>query len=360
LSVLLVQSILHGYQVAWSDTTGLRWTIYSFAALLKVALLAQFAPEIVTNPTAIFRVAAHAAAVNSGLAFAQILYPELTRLIDTQIVILSDDAQLASLDIIRPRGLSSFGGASLSAYLATLLSLLWISSISSTIRPQLLDYPVSIVLFAGVIASGRTGIAIVLVGTLFLLLQLLQNASVRRFLSIGILLTSFAVITSLGIAALTLSSTDTIEAGLSRAFEAVVRYESEGQVRISSLDGVVDQLEAVNELPRDATALLLGTGNYGRSDVNQYVASDSGYVRLAFGAGLIGTILWMSVSLAAPLKALGRIQSPRIAPAFLLLTCILINIKEPFLLGSPGFGFLLACFLLAPVAQRSLPNTASK
>lgn len=351
LSALIAQSLLHAFQLDWADTTGLRWSVYSVAALLKVAILCQLEPTLVGDSCKLLRIAAQAAIANTAIVVAQIILPELTDVIDRRILILSDDVDLRSLDRIRPRGLSSFGGASLSAYLATLLSLLWITIFSSNTPPRLSDYFTSVILFVGVLASGRTGLLIILLGGVFVVISALRLASVRRFASLGALLASLVAVTTLGISALTLSSTETIEAGLNRTFEYIVRYESEGEVRVSSLDGVIEQFEAARDLPGDLTSILFGTGNYGRVVENQYLASDSGFLRLTFGSGIIGLAVWLFVSLAPPLKALGPIRQLRWGPAFLILTCIAINIKEPFILASPGFGLLLAAYLLEPYSR---------
>ena len=105
-------------------------------------------------------------------------------------------------------------------------------------------------------------------------------------------------------------------------------------------------------LPTDVSTLLIGEGTLGR-DAFQYLASDVGYVRILFAAGLLGSTLLLAPFAGAILIAL-RAWSPdrRLAATTLvtLLATLLLHMKEIALLTRNQWSvqaILICCCLAA-------------
>jgi hypothetical protein len=133
---------------------------------------------------------------------------------------------------------------------------------------------------------------------------------------------------------------------LARAGEVLVAFTSPGE------SGTVRAVSAMYLMPTEVTALLVGEGTLGR-DAFQYLASDVGYVRILFAAGLLGSALLLAPFAGAIVIAL-RAWGPdrRLAATTLvtLLATLLLHMKEIALLTRNQWSvqaILICCCLAA-------------
>jgi hypothetical protein len=137
---------------------------------------------------------------------------------------------------------------------------------------------------------------------------------------------------------------------LAHAGEVLVAFTSPGE------SGTVRAVQAMYLMPTDVTSLLVGEGTLGR-DAFQYLASDVGYVRILFAAGLLGSMLLLAPFVGAIVIAF-RAWGPdrRLAATTLvcLLATLLLHMKEVALLTRNQWSVqaILICCCLAAADDR--------
>ena len=133
---------------------------------------------------------------------------------------------------------------------------------------------------------------------------------------------------------------------IARAGEVLVAFTAPGE------SGTVRAVQKMYLLPTDVSTLLVGEGTLGR-DAFQYLASDVGYVRILFAAGLLGSALLLAPFAGAIVIALRAWSSDRRLAATTLVTLLatlLLHMKEIALLTRNQWSvqaILICCCLAA-------------
>jgi hypothetical protein len=267
--------------------------------------------------------------------------------------------------LYRSPGLTSGGGDGLSVMQATALVLgfyYFISIKKRVLLPSvLLHLTFFILLFVSILLSARTGLVVLSLGLFLLatrhLVLMFYNRKVSRHTTIkfSALLVTFSV----SIPALYLGFMDSDYIRFAnRAFELYINLSEHGQVGTSSTDNF---FKTMFFLPTSEMQLFFGDGNFGRDKELGFIPSDIGYVRVWFGGGLLGVILfYIPFVLIAGYFAKRAILTSLFFPlVFISSALLLVNVKVYHLYGT-SMGFNLFLLVVATMSSKgSIGRTKS-
>jgi hypothetical protein len=220
--------------------------------------------------------------------------------------------------LVRVNGFSSSGGAVLSVIIALVMVLYFTEKVKHTT----IDYFLLIVNFFAILIVGRTGLIVLLISILFFLL----NGKIKN-IKIFIL---FAITTILFIINFDFfEQSPYLQQTFYRAFEFIVKYQNNGAFGTSSTDKLLGEMFF---LPSD-DFILWGNGNFGRKSGLQSIESDIMYVRVIFGAGVIGLFFALMPFFVIFILFLNKNYIFR----FVLTLTFLLNFKEFFYFGTTGY-----------------------
>lgn len=297
-----------------------------------------------------------AAAINSAFIIVQLLWPNALAGMSRLLVQQSDVDAMFNLETLRPRGISGYGGATLSAVLAMMVTLDWIFAPHTTWRARFGLALRSMLSFAGIAIVGRTGFFLLLLGLVCMAAVALYNRSrplAMKAASMVSLAVSVFVLLFLGVL---VTSNEQLERAGKRAFEFVFRYDREGRLVTNS----TETLFAEHLFLPDNADLILGDGNFGRNPKLPGIPSDSGYVRMISGCGILGCAAWLLLTLRGVEVMRKSRNAEVIAFAFFYACCVFsLNLKEPFIAGTLGFSFFSA-FMLILSDDASLHRRAAR
>jgi hypothetical protein len=229
---------------------------------------------------------------------------------------------------------------------------------SSSHRQRVLTGLAALVIAGSTLLVGRTGLflGIFFIPVVFMMARIPRAWTERR--ALGRMAIPVIAITAVAGVAITLV--------LKRLPEQFVAYNLSraGEVLVALTDpsesGTVRAVQAMYLLPHDVTTLLIGEGSLGR-DAFRYVASDVGYVRIVFGAGLLGSALLLAPfagGLAFAGRAWRRDRALAVTTLATLAATLVLHMKEVALLTRNQWSvqaLLLCCCLAAAdqvIAQR--------
>lgn len=279
----------------------------------------------------------------AGVAHAIIMivafFLPLAREVIYSFVVLGDTGQEFIENLYRAPGLTTGGGDSLSVIQSTALvfgiyHLVTLRNRVSSLA-LLLHLAFFILLVISVLLSARTGVVIFvlglgLLGSMHFGLMLRDGKFSRATLvKLGLLLGIF----SLSLPALYVWVMNSEYSRLAmRAFELYINFAEYGQLGTSS----TEQLKNMYFLPDSEKHFLFGDGNFGRDTSLGIIPSDVGYVRVWFGGGIVGLVVfYMPIVLMAVYfakrAAITKLFFPLIFISSLLL---LVNVKVYHLYGA--------------------------
>lgn len=254
-------------------------------------------------------------------------------------VVLGDTGQEFIENLYRAPGLTTGGGDSLSIIQATALvfGIYYLVTLRNRVSLLALLFHLTFLIFLviSVLLSARTGSVIVMLG-LFLLgsmhffLMLRDGKSSRTTLmKVGLLLGVFSF--SLPALYLWFMSSEYPRLAM-RAFELYINWAEYGELKTSS----TEQLKTMYFLPKSEMHLLFGNGNFGRDAALGIIPSDVGYVRVWFGGGILGIMMFympifLMVAYFAKRAMITKLFFPLIFISALLL---LVNAKVYHLYGA--------------------------
>lgn len=108
------------------------------------------------------------------------------------------------------------------------------------------------------------------------------------------------------------------------AFEWYFRYTQSGTIGTGSTDALTNMYF----FPEFGVELFFGSSNYGRSSALDYIASDAGYVRLVWGGGIFGALLFYGGSMVQfwfAARSVRRSAVPFILRKRAMQSCLLMS-----------------------------------
>lgn len=271
-----------------------------------------------------------ATTINALVMCLQILYPpflnavsiffEITTLLNSRTGIVE-----------RINGLTSSGGAVLSVLFSFSLILLHYRKKISQTPPPALWYRLLVVLLnlIGIVLSGRSGMVVLL---LYFSYHFLANFSFTFLIkAFGIAL--IAIISALYVLDSYAGNSNTYFLALKRSFEVVLRLRDEGVLRTDSSDDLMTMFI----LPEKTGHLFVGDGNFGRKDGLAYVDSDVFYVRVVYGLGFLGLLIFLLPFLTLAGVALSQKGKFQPLLIFMVVVSLILNVKEVFYFGTAGY-----------------------
>ncbi|MGM0858919.1 MAG: hypothetical protein ACQEW0_17895 [Pseudomonadota bacterium] len=273
-------------------------------------------------------------------------------------VILGTKGQDFVDNMYRAPGLTTGGGDALSVLQAIclVLGLYYLISIRNKVSLLFVFGHLAFfsLLFVSILLSARTGLVVLFLGLFmlasrhYILLQRsgnLSRSTLKKLVFISIFFSFSIPILYFGL----ISSNYSRFA--QRAFELYINLVEHGEIGTSS----TDHLKTMYFMPSSSIQFLFGDGNFGR-DVNlPVIPSDIGYVRVLFGGGIFGVILFymplvlLSMNFAKKAKVVG-LYFPLV---FIVSTLFLVNLKVYHLYGQDlGFKVLLL-FVAILIAKQS-------
>ncbi len=249
--------------------------------------------------------------------------------------------------ILRINGLSSTGGAALSVLMALSLVLIHFREKKFKVKnwSSFMTVIMTLFLFFGLVYSGRTGFVFLSTYFIFYYMNKLQIIKIVKGSAVVfvVVMLVFFVLDKNSVKSEQLSA-------LSRTFELFIRLREEGQIRTDSSDSLLKMFI----LPKNEFHILFGDGNFGRKVHLPYVPSDVFYVRLIFGYGILGLLIFF-IQLLVMTNVILKQKSPiRWLVIFLISEMILLNFKEVFYFGTAGLPSVVCLLLVAHFSSEFL------
>ena len=247
-------------------------------------------------------------------------------------------------EIQRLNGVASSGGAVLSVIMALSLVLIHFKLVKLGDRNWSAFKLVIIIicLLFGIVYSGRSGLVLLFfyfIYHFFTSFEIKMLIKYAMYAVVGVMLSLYVLDTY--------SDTSEYLSALRRTSEIFIRLRDEGQLSTTS----TDLIQNMYYLPEDQLTLLIGNGNFGRRDNLPYVESDVFYIRVIFGVGVVGLLVFITPIIVMFLVTLNGNGYLRGFLNLVLSVMVILNFKEVFYFGTPGFtaqvGLLLA-FHLSP------------
>ncbi|MFV7790548.1 hypothetical protein ACNO6Z_06770 [Aliarcobacter lanthieri] len=249
----------------------------------------------------------------------------------------------------RSPGLTSSGGDSLSVFQSTAFVfgiyyvIYYIKEIS--LLRLVIHLCFFVLLLFSILLSARTGLILLILGISLLLTFKLCSflytfrfikSTVKKSIVILLLMTIFIVL----IYNIFIDSDYT--RFTKRAFEIFTTYEQRGNLGTTS----TDKLREMYFLPNNERQLIYGNGNFGRDTSLELIESDVGYVRILFGSGAIGMVLfYLPIILIYLVLIKTTIKQNLFLPfTYVILMILVVNFKVLHLY-SLNFGFKIFILL---------------
>lgn len=256
--------------------------------------------------------------LNSIIIIAEFIFPYLRGLVES--VLAQGDSNINYTDHpFRLRGISSGGGAALSAFNAYSTFLLFFSTNQKNIKP-LPSLIIAATLTMACIFLGRTGLIISIVFLIFIFYTIIKNKFLITSLS---LIASILLVAGLFYDDLENYFSEQSEV-IGWAFEWVDVLTTDNKSTAST-----DDLITMLFVPDDVYELFFGVGHF-EALGSSFRRTDSGYLKTLMALGLFLTIFLYSHIIQLTLKTT-NIGIPRRIPVYIIILFFLIEIKEPFL-----------------------------
>ncbi len=279
-----------------------------------------------------------------------------------KVVILGAKGQLFIEGLYRSPGLTTGGGDTLSAMQAIsfVFGLYYVVSVRKDLPFGYFLFHLAAfsLLFVSVLLSARTGLVVLFLGIMCLIARQFflmfmrarfSSATLKKLCWLILLLVSGIPVLYSGLV------TSEYSRFVHRAFELYTNFVEHGKVGTSS----TDELFKMFFLPTSDTGFLFGNGNFGRDAQLKILPSDVGYVRVWFGSGIIGVVLFYAPVLFALLYLYkrARLYLLLFPLCFLVLVFFTVNIKSYHGYGSD---LVFKVFFLAVSVLVSLRRTPQK
>lgn len=186
------------------------------------------------------------------------------------------------------------------------------------IRPRFVDYLCLIVIVASVVISGRSGLLVVLICLVALILRSEFHIKLRIFLLVSVIVSGMSHFFNIN---------ENINLILSRQFDMVI---GEGSTLVYSNN--LKTYTGFLQLPSSAYELFVGdVYHFIHDQEDRLLDSDSGYVRLLWGSGVILSILYLAPLFYILIQSWHKRQQDHVKYLLALVTVILLfNFKENF------------------------------
>lgn len=266
-----------------------------------------------------------------------LFYPNLIREFN-KLLNLEESLKLLSLGVdYRSYGVSSYGGAVLSAFYASLIFIEWLVDKNRGITFLLKKILRTSLLVIGIFISGRTGL--IVVGYFLAILIIFggikfSNILTKRWVRTILWAMLLLIVAGLFITVLGDTRTVVFTRVVERTFEFYFKYVDQGVIATDSTTAI---FETHYFFPEDPLDLVFGTGDFGRSANGRRIATDPGITRAIWGAGILGLFVLL-------IPNLGFLYLSRFVPhkglKILLVSVVflipLLNFKELFFVGTLG------------------------
>lgn len=278
------------------------------------------------------------------------------------IVSLGDKGESFIEYMVRSPGLTTGGGDSLSVIqaLALIFGIYYYSEIiKKTSFIKSVFYIFSFLLLTlSILLSARTGLVIFFLFIIWLFIYRIKRffvtAKISRSFVIKSLLTSliFAVVIFIGYQYLINSEYSRF---IRRSFELFINYFETGEATTTSTDRIMEEMFI---FPQNNIHLLFGDGNMGRNDDLPYVHSDIGYVRMIYGGGIFGSLIFLAPLAYAILLAKRHYRVDKHLSIMVVITvlAILITNLKVFHYFEFRESFKILYFLVASIGMRTTIN----
>lgn len=301
----------------------------------------------------------------SGVAHAVIMvlvfFVEPLRELLYSFVVLGEKGQEFVDNLYRSPGLTTGGGDALSVVQATSLvfGLYYLISLQkkTPFSSILLHLSFYSVLFLSILLSARTGLVVLALGIFMLGIRhiclMLKKGKLSKDTIIKFICIFIAV--SIILPALYLELMESSYSRFARrAFELYNNFIEYGVIETSS----TQHLKKMYFLPELDMSIFFGDGNFGRDISLGIINSDVGYIRVIFGAGIFGLLLFYVplVLVFFYFRKRAVFYSLLFPIKFIVLMLLVVNLKVYHLYGA-GVGFKIFLLIVSVlIAQNYAPN----
>jgi hypothetical protein len=242
------------------------------------------------------------------------------------------------------------------------LALLFDQKHKSGRSSKLLIFVGVLVIFMSIILCARLGLLVFAIATLMFAWKIFVAS--RRIISGRTkLFLAGTVVVIIGVGVYLFNNSDNFQEianSISYTFEMFYSLQEKGTFESRSTNIIFDEMYF---LPESIVEQLVGTGNFGRSNAGEYIASDIGYILIIFGAGYIGVLCVFLYYIYLGIRVLRakHLRSPvAMALAFFCGMMIMVNFKDIILdhmLGlSQIFSLCYGLWLYSYADQRKRAN----
>lgn len=291
-----------------------------------------------------------AISAHSALMVLQFFFPEVRDFIYQYTFA---DQMLKWNQQFRMAGLSMGGGAQISVFQAMgFLILPFVLVRSRSFGSTVLNCLAGAVIFLSIVFSGRSGlIAIVFFFPAALILAATSDRAAGQYRRL--LLAGVASLSCLAAIALALSAVERIDTFVGSEFADLyeVAVNRTFQTFLGEDETLTDLQENHLFMPEDARTLVFGNPRLIELDQNndfRILRSDSGYVRLLFGYGILGSIMNYAFYMVLLRHAWKRRQQHPVSSRVSMLLAVVIlffHIKEIFVFTRIGLSITCLLFL---------------
>lgn len=236
----------------------------------------------------------------------------------------------------RSPGLTTAGGDGLSVFQSVALVLGLYVFLNNRDRVGLfktLFYFISfLILIVSIFLSGRTGLVVFALGCVLIILNRpLLSARINTVFVFRVCISVFCLMFLVFFLYFLLQDSPYVRL-FNRVFELFLNYLNKGEITTSSTTDLANMFF----LPTSELQLIIGDGNFGRSENLDFLHTDVGYVRILFGGGIIGflclfiPVISISVIYFFTIKS----RSYKFLLIFCLLMFVVVNLKVLFVFPS--------------------------